>query len=459
MTPPVLIVEDTPTLQALYAGILASGDFTTQLADTAERAREIYAAQAPQVVLIDLTLPDGDGIQLMKELLSSNHQARFIVITADGSVDRAVESMRSGASEFLVKPFDDAQLLSAVRDALRSAPGLRSFRAAQESDGATPPASFIGSSPAIRHVYEIIQAVSRSKATVFITGESGTGKEICARAVHATSSRADGPFIPINCGAISPDHLESEVFGHLKGSFPGALADKEGAAALANGGTLFLDGICEMDMHLQVKLLRFLQTSEIAPVGSTTPRKVDVRIVAATNRDPQAMVAQGRMREDLYYRLHVVPIAMPPLRDRGDDVLEIADAMLRRFNATESRNFLGLTSEVRSIFRRYAWPGNVRQLGNVLWNIVLLNEGPYLTSGMLPPLLLEATETPPQAPPPSREDPLEGLTLAEAERLLIERAIDRAGGSVPRAARALDVSASTLYRKRALWQEDERSVR
>ena len=456
MTQPILIVEDTPTLQALYTGVLSKGGYPARVADTAADAREIYTELSPRVVLMDLNLPDGDGVDLMRELLAGEHHARFIVITADGSVDRAVESMRAGANEFLVKPFDDAQLLKAVRQALRTAPTLRSFGSAEATFG-MPVGSFIGSSRAIRRVYETIEAVSQSMATVLITGESGTGKEMCAQAVHATSARADGPFVPINCGAISPDHLESEVFGHLQGSFPSALTDKRGAAALADGGTLFLDDISEMDLNLQTKLLRFLQTSQITPVGAALPSKVDVRIVAASNRCPSEMVAQGRLREDLYYRLHVVPITMPPLREREGDVLEIAEAMLARFNATENRSFRGLSEEVKSVFRRFEWPGNVRQLGNVLWNIVLMNDAPCVTVDMLPESLVQTDAAPGGARSASvpQTDPLDGLTLAEAERLLIERAIDRAGGSVPKAARALDVSASTLYRKRAVWGADQ----
>ncbi len=321
---------------------------------------------------------------------------------------------------------------------------------------AEPPGGlFLGSSEAMQEVYAKIRAVAGSMATVFITGESGTGKELCAQAIHDGSARASGPFIALNCGAIPPDLLESEVFGHMKGSFTGAISDKPGAAAAADGGTLFLDEVCEMDVGLQTKLLRFLQTSMVQPVGATRPRKVNVRIICATNRDPLECVKSGRFREDLYYRLYVVPIHMPPLRDRGEDVIEIAEAALARFAAEEHRTFDGLSGEVKALFRRLPWPGNVRQLLNVVRNVVVLNPGGMVGPGMLPPGLVDADAgaAPMIAAMPDgpRADELVGRTLAEAERLVIEATLARVGGSVPKAARMLDVSPSTLYRKMESW--------
>jgi two-component system, repressor protein LuxO len=294
---------------------------------------------------------------------------------------------------------------------------------------------------------------------VFITGESGTGKELCALAVHRHSARATGPFIALNCGAIPQDLLESEVFGHIKGSFTGAIADKPGAAAAADGGTLFLDEVCEMVPALQTKLLRFLQTSTVQPVGATRPRKVNVRIVCATNRDPLDAVRRGQFREDLYYRLYVVPINMPPLRDRAGDAVEIAEAALSRFAAEEGRRFDGLSPEVRALFATHPWPGNVRQLLNVIRNVVVLNPGGLVTPDMLPEELVRGhgTQSAPSSAPPvmpvpaANHDPLAGLTLAEVERQVVLAALARHRGSVPRAARELDVAPSTLYRKLAGW--------
>lgn len=314
--------------------------------------------------------------------------------------------------------------------------------------------SFIGSSEAMRQIHRTIASVARSMATVFITGESGTGKELCALAVHAQSARASGPFIALNCGAIPQDLLESEVFGHMKGSFTGAISDKPGAAAAADGGTLFLDEICEMAPALQTKLLRFLQTSTVQPVGATRPRKVNVRIVCATNRDPMDAVRRGEFREDLYYRLFVVPIHMPPLRERGQDVIEIAEAALFRFAEEEGRDFQGLAPETRARLLRQHWPGNVRQLLNVIRNVVVLNAGGWVVPEMLPPGLDLAAAPEPSGPGAETRDGFEalaGLTLAEIERRVIEATLDRHGGSVPKAARVLDVSPSTLYRKIDGW--------
>jgi DNA-binding NtrC family response regulator len=309
----------------------------------------------------------------------------------------------------------------------------------------------------MEQIYAKIRSVAASMATVFITGESGTGKELCAQAIHDGSARASGPFIALNCGAIPPDLLESEVFGHMKGSFAGAISDKPGAAAAADGGTLFLDEICEMDAALQTRLLRFLQTSTVQPVGATRPRKVNVRIICATNRDPLEAVRRGQLREDLYYRLYVVPIHMPPLRDRGTDVIEIAEAALARFSAEENRLFEGLDPAVRALFLRLRWPGNVRQLLNVIRTVVVLNAGGRVTPDMLPPDLVQtqagATADGPAAAAPPAFDQMVGRTLAEIEQIVIEATIARCGGSVPKAARVLDVSASTLYRKRDGWRQ------
>ena len=313
----------------------------------------------------------------------------------------------------------------------------------------------------------MVRDIGRSTATVFVTGESGTGKELCAQAIHDVSNRASGPFVPLNCGAIPRGLLESEVFGHLKGSFTGAIADKKGAAAAASGGTLFLDEICEMDLSLQTKLLRFLQTSTIQPVGATKAQMVDVRIVCATNRDPLTEVRAGRFREDLYYRLHVVPIHLPPLREREGDVMKIADEILTKFTAEESKNFTGFSAEVRDIFTSMAWPGNVRQLMNAIRNVVVLNDGPIVLPEMLPSEVTmphpvsnnahagfasspDAMRTEPQ---PNNVSAFIGTPLATFEREFIEATIEYCDGSIPQAARLLDVSPSTLYRKKESWDK------
>lgn len=452
--PPVLLIGDVAAPQAAHRLALTRAGFRVRVATSVAQRRLAFAESPPQVVLLDLALPDGSGIDLMQDLLRQRPQTRIIVMSATGSIPQAVEAMRAGAYDFLVRPFDEARLLAAVRSA--ASPPHRKPARPPDPDPPSPGGLFLGSSEAMGRVYARIRSVAASMATVFITGESGTGKELCARAIHDGSARSSGPLIALNCGAIPPDLLESEVFGHMKGSFTGAISDRPGAAAAADGGTLFLDEICEMDVALQTRLLRFLQTSTVQPVGATRPRKVDVRIICATNRDPLEAVRRGQLREDLYYRLHVVPIHMPPLRDRGTDVIEIAEAALARFSAEENRMFDGLDPAVRALFLRLRWPGNVRQLLNVIRTVVVLNAGGHVTPDMLPPDLVQAgaaaTACGPAAVAPPGPDTLVGRTLAEIEQIVIEATIARYGGSVPKAARVLDVSASTLYRKRDAWR-------
>ncbi|TYO91258.1 sigma-54-dependent transcriptional regulator [Oceanicella actignis] len=472
---PVLLVEDTPSLSMVYETVLRKAGYDVRAALTGADARAEFARGAARVVLLDLILPDADGIDLLREMTRADPGAKVIVITANGSINRAVDAMRGGAFDFLVKPFDDKRLLSAVANAAAAAGG------AAEAAAAPPAGSrfhgFVGSSPAMQAVYEKVRSIGRSTATVFVTGESGSGKEVCAQAIHAVSNRASGPFVPLNCGAIPKDLLESEVFGHLRGAFTGAVADKQGAAAAADGGTLFMDEICELSLDLQAKLLRFLQTSTIQPVGAATPRKVDVRIVCATNRDPAEEVRRGRFREDLFYRLHVVPIHLPPLRERGEDVLEIAQTFLEQFSREEGKRFKRLGEEVRRLFLSHPWPGNVRQLQNAIRHVAVLHDGEEVTPAMLPPEIVSGqAPTPvdgaqgwfpatgrapgaaaPAAPPAGPEGlraharAMVGARLADVEREVIEATIEACGGSVPKAARMLDVSASTLYRKREAW--------
>jgi DNA-binding NtrC family response regulator len=465
-----LLVEDTQSLQVLYRSVLGRAGPEVVSAATARDALRLFAQSEINIVLLDLVLPDRDGLSLMKDMLDLRPDTAVIVMTAHGSVGRAVEAMRAGAHEFLVKPFDEARLLSAVANvpggpvantpiATAQRRTARAQTASADSPDSLTGSGFIGSSEVMERLHQKINSVARSMATVFITGESGTGKELCALAVHGASPRAAGPFIALNCGAIPQDLLESEVFGHMKGSFTGAISDKPGAAEAADGGTLFLDEICEMAPALQTKLLRFLQTSTVVPVGATRPRKVNVRIICATNRDPLDAVRRGEFREDLYYRLFVVPLHMPPLRDRGEDVLEIAETALARFAREEGKPFDGLDGPVKALFRALPWPGNVRQVLNVIRNIVVLNDGGLVTLDMLPDTLdrqIDAGAPTAIAPLPAPSalslDDLIGRPLAEIERAVIEATLARHGGSVPRAARVLELSPSTLYRKSEGWK-------
>jgi two-component system, repressor protein LuxO len=478
----ILLVEDTETLSMVYSQALIRAGHEVTCAYALADARAALEHATPNLLLLDLQLPDGDGLELLEEIRAERPDIRVVVITANGSIYRAVQAMRAGAFDFLVKPFDDTRFVNAVQNALASAP-VPAEVAGEEPDGAGGAevegfTGFIGRSEPMTDIYRMIRSIGRSTATVFITGESGTGKDVCARAIHAHSTRAAKTFVPLNCAAIPRDLLESEVFGHLKGSFTGALSDKPGAAAIADGGTLFLDEICEMDLSLQTKLLRFLQTSTIQPVGASRPRPVDVRIVCATNRDPLAEVRAGRFREDLYYRLHVVPIHMPPLRERPQDVIDIAEASLVTFSGEEGKRFTGFDHEVDEILRSHPWPGNVRQLLNVIRNVVVLHDGPLVTRAMLPADLRTpgererpgATVVEPlhngwHEPKPRRAEAernpmaaLVGLPLAEVERDFIEATIEYCGGSIPRAAKVLGLSPSTIYRKLEGWNSVEQSA-
>jgi DNA-binding NtrC family response regulator len=471
MSGSLLLVEDTSSLSLVYRGILTRAGHEVSCAYTLEEARTLCAATLPKLVLLDLQLPDGDGLDLLRLLQAEAPEVPVIVITANGSINRAVQAMRAGATDFLVKPFDEGRLINAIQNALADRP-RQVVPPAPPETGAEAGSfqGFIGRSDQMADIYRMIGSIGRSTATVFITGESGTGKEVCARAIHALSNRARKPFVPLNCAAIPRDLLESEVFGHLKGAFTGALSDKPGAAAVADGGTLFLDEICEMDLSLQTKLLRFLQTSMIQPVGAARPVSVDVRIVCATNRDPAEEVRAGRFREDLYYRLHVVPIRMPPLRERSDDIMPIAQDSLLKFAAEEGKAFVGFDDHVVAILRSRTWPGNVRQLLNVIRNIVVLHDGPLVTPGMLPTEItlgaVDAGAGVPAALP--RERLVAGPTiggsmashvgraLSDVEREFIEATIEHCDGSVPRAARMLELSPSTIYRKLESWSAEER---
>ncbi len=450
----ILLVEDTASLAAVYAEYLRTADFVPECAHTAEEALRMAAAAPPDGVLLDLRLPDGDGLSVLRALRRDHPELPVVVMTAHGSVTNAVEAMRAGAFDFLVKPFAAERLAVTLNNALERAALRREVRHLAAAQPRSAFQGFIGAAPGMQAVYRILEAAAASRATVFITGESGTGKELAAAAVHRLSPRRDGPFIAINCAAIPRDLIESEIFGHVRGAFTGAIADRIGAAQAADGGTLFLDELCEMDLALQGKLLRFVQTGSFQPVGSPQLRRTDVRFVCATNRNPLQDVRDGRFREDLYYRLHVLPLALPPLRERGEDVVAIAEAMLARAAAEEGKAFRGLAADAKAALRAHRWPGNVRELENAVRTAVVLHDGAWITAAMLPLSLRDAAppEAAPRPPAATRPDRTQHIRpLAELEREAIERAVALCDGNIPKAAAHLGISPSTLYRKRAAW--------
>lgn len=446
MTARVLLVEDTPTQAEIAKAMLRDFGHVMRHAETGAEALAMAQEWRPDAILVDLMLPDFSGIELMRRLKAAQVDATCIVLTAHGSVNTAVEAMREGATDFLLKPYAAARLRVTLDNALEKRELRQALATARTELGRKSFGGFIGASPAMQAVYRTLESVAASKATVFITGESGTGKEVAAETLHQASPRKSRNFVALNCGAIPRDLLESEIFGHVKGAFTGATENRAGAARSADGGTLFLDEIGEMPMDMQVKLLRFVQSGTVTPVGGTRAEAVDVRLVCATNRDILAEVQAGRFREDLYYRLYVVPVVLPPLRARGEDVLLIARHLLRNFAHEEGKRFDRFDAAAEAAIRAYPWPGNVRQLQNVLRNAVVLHEGEVVTRAILPALLLHG---PPAAAPPAAM-PVEPLAMSE--KRLILAALEHTGQDVPRAAALLQVNPSTVYRKLTAWK-------
>ena len=451
----ILIVEDDHAAMIAFTLQVERAGYSGLHAETIAQAAELLqqSQQTIVAVILDLGLPDRNGLDLfaLNSLLGA--EIPVIVVTADGSINRAIEAMRLGAFDFLVKPVATARLLNTITSALQSRRNQRSRTEPASSRDQSGQMGFVGTSEPMMQLYRQIAKVAPSRAGVMITGESGTGKELCAEALHNASSREHSPMIAINCGAIPENLLESQLFGHLKGSFTGATADQIGAAQMAHGGTLFLDEVCELELHLQVKLLRFIQTGCVQRVGSPKAAQVDVRIICATNRDPLAEVKSGRLREDLYYRLAVIPIETPPLRARGDDILLLADNFLHRFAAEEARHFEPLCTERRRELLAYNWPGNVRELQNIMRRAVVTEDGPRLDNPLIAGsnMARRWNNGAASAEPASTNSAGTHLTLDEIERTAIDRAITFAGGSVTLAARNLGISPSTLYRKRERW--------
>ncbi len=448
----LLMVEDTASVAALYRSYLTPLEIDINIVGTGREAIESIAHREPDLILLDLRLPDMTGMDVLHAVKQRSPDVPVIFMTAHGSIDTAVEAMRHGAQDFLIKPCEADRLCVTVNNAIRKANKLKNET---DNPGNQNYQGFIGSSQTMLAVYRTIDSAATSKASIFITGESGTGKEVCAEAIHAASKRGDKPFIAINCAAIPKDLIESELFGHVKGAFTGAATDRQGAAELADGGTLFLDELCEMDLDLQTKLLRFIQTGTFQKVGSSKMKSVDVRFVCATNRDPWKEVQEGRFREDLYYRLYVIPLHLPPLRERGDDVIEIAYSLLGYMSKEEGKGFVRLAPDVVERFKQYEWPGNVRQLQNVLRNVVVLNEGREIALTMLPPPLNQLSDSrinvPKASPAPVSVHEIFPLWMTEKQA--IEKAIEACDGNIPRAAGYLDVSPSTIYRKLQTWNE------
>jgi DNA-binding NtrC family response regulator len=459
----ILLVEDTLPLARVYQEYLKNQPYEVIHVDTGKKALAEIARVPPDAMVLDLHLPDMNGLEVLKKVHDQQLPIAAVVVTANGSVNVAVEAMRHGAVDFIVKPFNADRLVVTLRNALERQRLTEIVQTYREEIDRSQYFGFVGSSLAMQAVYRTIDSAAGSKASIFIVGESGTGKEVCAEAIHRKSPRRERPFIALNCAAIPKELMESEIFGHMRGAFTGATSDREGAAAQADGGTLFLDEIGEMPLDLQVKLLRFVQTSTFTKVGGSQLQKVDVRFVCATNRDPLHEVEVGNFREDLYYRLHVIPIHMPPLREREGDVLELAQHFLKLFAKEEGKAFRGFSGDAEAAITAYAWPGNVRQLQNVIRQATVLHDGELVSQPMLMLPHAGAGVRASASAAPSRSGSLAAPTaapgriqlrpLAEVEKELIQEALRLTEDNVPRAAALLEISPSTIYRKLQRWEQ------
>ena len=410
-------------------------------AENGQRALEWLETHSADVVLSDLRMPGMDGMTLLSRLLGRDPKPVLILLTAYGNIETAVEAMKRGAYDFLAKPVNLDRLELLLKRALAERRlGAENRRLKEQLDSKYGFENIIGTSPAMQEVFATIRQVAPSRATVLIQGESGTGKELVARALHQCSPRAEGPFIPVHCASLAPTLLESELFGHEKGAFTGAQERRRGRFEMADGGTLFLDEIGEIDASLQVKILRVLEERKFERVGGTETVSVDVRLVAATNRDLKQKVADGTFREDLFYRLYVVNLALPPLRDRDGDIVLLARHYLKALAAENGKKGITLTPEAMDALVAYPWPGNVRELRNVIERMVVLCAGDQLTVRDLPAAL---RGMPGRAGPASRA----GRVLRDAERQLIEEALRRHKDNKTQAALDLGISRRTLHRK------------
>ncbi|MBL8917551.1 MAG: sigma-54-dependent Fis family transcriptional regulator [Myxococcaceae bacterium] len=416
---------------------------------TPEEALSLSAAEPFDTVLTDLNLRASSGLDLCRELTTRQPHLPVIVITGFGSIEAAVQSIRAGAYDFITKPFDFEALALTVERAVRHFSLLRELHRLRSEVTQNRPRfpELIGNSPPMLELFRVLGRAADSMTTILVTGESGVGKELVARAVHQASRRKAGPFIALNCGALPELLLESELFGHVRGAFTDARSDRPGAFREAHGGTLFLDEVGELPLALQPKLLRVLQERTVRPVGADRELPVDIRIVCATNADLSAAVAAGKFREDLYYRLDVVHLAVPPLRTRGTDVLLLAQAFLERLATRDQRPARTLSPDAAQRLLEYDWPGNVRELLNVLERAIALSDGPTLRLEDLP----ERMREPRAAQLPDEFEPSTLLPLAEMERRYILKVLALKKGNKRQTADALEVDRSTLYRKLAQY--------
>ena len=437
----ILVVDDEANARAALSEILRDEGYATETAADGFKALGKLEEFAPDVVLTDLKMPGLDGIAFMEKAKSASPQTVFVVMTAFGTISSAVSAIKRGAENYLTKPLDYEALSAVVDRAMEKAKLLQETLALRERlRERNAFGHIVTEDPKMRALLDLVGQVGPSKATVLITGESGTGKELIAEALCAASPRASGPFVRLHCAALAESLLESELFGHEKGAFTGAVARREGRFKQADGGTLFLDEIGEIPLGTQVKLLRFLQEKSFERVGGNETLKVDVRLIAATNRDLKAEIKKGHFREDLYYRLNVIAVELPPLRERRQDIGPLASFFLGRYAKENGRNIDGISEQALKVLSAYDWPGNVRELENVIERAVVLCDAPQVDVRHLPPSLVPADQR-------GGAPPIPGSTIQDLERYAILKTLEACGGSTSKAASILGVSPRKIQYK------------
>ncbi len=439
----ILIIDDEDLLREGCRRLLEMAGYAVATAADAEEGLQKAASGAFGIVFVDFRMPGMTGIEFIRRMQESSPDTDVVMMTGYASIEMAVEAMKNGARDYISKPFEAEQLLEIVGRLVQKRPPAAA-PAEGELDFVHQGKSIriIGGVPAMRDLFDLVRKVAPSDSTVLIEGESGTGKELIARAIHALSLRKSKPFFAMDCGSLVESLFESELFGHVKGSFTGATATKHGALELAHGGTFFFDEIGNISLNVQAKILRAIQEKEIRRIGSTQTIPVDVRVIAATNRDLQAAVAAGQFREDLYYRLSVIPVRLPPLRERAEDIELLLDYFIQKHNKRRQQNPIEtIAPEVIDLFKRYSWPGNIRELENVIERAAVIEEGSELRLHSLPPHLRSFSGG--SAP----AETIESKSLAGMEKEHIRKVLESSAGNISQAARVLGIDRKTLYEK------------
>jgi len=445
----ILVIDDDESGREALALLLQSVGYMVVSTSNGEDALDIIAGEQFQIIVSDLFLPDKSGFDVMHSVRNVSPSTEVIVVTGHASAQTAVRAMKEGAFDYITKPIDFDELKIVILKALEKQQLLsENVYLRKQLQGRFDFSNIIGNSPAMQFVFERMRRIVKTDSTVLITGESGTGKELVARAIHYNGSRKERPFIAVNCGAIPESLLESELFGHVKGAFTGAITDKTGKFEAANLGTIFLDEIGTMPLHLQNKLLRVLQEQEVERVGSNKPVKLNVRVVSATNNDLETMVSKGLFREDLFYRLNVIPLHLPPLRDRQQDIMRLAGYFLEKYCKLMGRPLMTVSRQVLEVLEKYSWPGNVRELENLVERIIALSDGTVISCDDLPAGIVRGKQNSFGVRIDLDETGVDMVaTLAEIERTLIIQALKLSGGNRTRASMLLGINRTTMVEK------------